>query len=118
MAKKILFVVYHSPVGTIWINEAFRTAMGMYGEDIEPTVLLIEEAVVAVSATLKPDIVGVLPCTLAQKQLKKYGTQIYALREDLERYRVNAIDEGYAVETVPRSSLSKLFHEQNLVVFM
>lgn len=118
MAKKLLFVVHQSPIGSIWVNEAFRTAMGMYGEDLEPMVLLVDEGVVAYSAALKPDIVGLLPCTLAQKMLQRYETKLLAVKEDLERYRVGPLDGGYNVEVIPRSSLTDLFHDQNLVIFM
>ncbi len=63
MDKKILFVVYQAPAGSIWVNEAFRTAFGMYGEDIEPSVLLMEEATVALSKKTKPECLGYL-CVL------------------------------------------------------
>ncbi|CAK9330595.1 hypothetical protein [Thermoanaerobacter kivui] len=52
--KKVLFAVFNSPVGSIWINEAFRSAFGMYGEDLEPTVLFVNEAVLAVRTSCKP----------------------------------------------------------------
>ena len=118
MVKKILFVAYRSPVGTIWINEAFRTALGMYGEDLEPSVLLMDAAVVAFSARLNPRLVGLLPCTLAQKQLQRFETRLYAVREDIERYKVEEIDQGYAVSLVSAGELSELFHIHDSVVFM
>jgi len=58
MDKMILFVVYQAPAGSIWVNERFRTALGMYGEDIEPAVLLVEEATVALSKKTKPECLG------------------------------------------------------------
>ncbi|AEJ61009.1 uncharacterized protein involved in the oxidation of intracellular sulfur-like protein [Spirochaeta thermophila DSM 6578] len=117
--KKILFVVHHAPVGTIWVNEAFRTALGMYaGDDLEPSVLLLDRAVAALNAALAPDKVGLLPCSLAQKQLNRFGTQLYAVKEDLSAYRVENLDEGYPVTLVSKEHLSKLFHEHNFVIWM
>ncbi|QIV78154.1 DsrE family protein [Fervidobacterium pennivorans subsp. shakshaketiis] len=118
MAKKLLFVVYQSPVGAIWVNEAFRTAFGMYGEDLEPAVLLMNEAVVAVRPTCKPECLGLLPISMVKKYLARYGTPVYVVKEDAERFKVTEIDPEYNPQFVEKSELSNLFHEYDYVIFM
>jgi tRNA 2-thiouridine synthesizing protein C len=118
VAKKLLFVVYQSPVGAIWVNEAFRTAFGMYGEDLEPAVLLMNEAVVAVRPTCKPECLGLLPISMVKKYLARYGTPVYVVKEDAERFKVTEIDPEYNPQFVEKSELSNLFHEYDYVIFM
>jgi len=118
MGKKLLFVVYQSPVGSIWVNEAFRTAFGMYGEDLEPAVLLMREAVVAVSKSCRPECLGLLPVSMVKRYLARYGTPVYVVKEDLEKFKVRELDEEYRPTLVSEEDLSKLFHEYDRVIFM
>jgi len=118
MGKKLLFVVYQSPVGSIWVNEAFRTAFGMYGEDLEPAVLLMHEAVVAVSKNCRPECLGLLPVSMVKRYLARYGTPVYVVKEDLEKFKVKELDEEYKPILVSREELSKMFHEYDRVIFM
>lgn len=119
MVRKVLFVVYQSPVGSIWVNEAFRTTFGMYGEDIEPAVLLINEAVVAVKKTCKPECLGLLPISIVKRYLQRYGTPVYVVKEDAQKYKVfENLDEEYNPTFVSQEQLSELFHEYDFVIFM
>ena len=102
MDKKVLFVVYQAPVGAIWVNETFRSAFGMYGEDIEPAVLLMEAAVVALSTETCPERLGLLPIKIVQRYVKRYKTPVYAVQEDVERFRVETVDDGYRAQMVAR----------------
>ena len=52
--KKVLFVIYQAPAGSIWPNEGFRTAFGMYADDVEPEVLLIDQAAITQLAVVVP----------------------------------------------------------------
>ena len=67
--KKVLFVVYQAPVGAIWVNETFRSAFGMYGEDIAPAVLLMDAAVTTLSTDTSPESLGLLPVKMVQRYL-------------------------------------------------
>lgn len=116
--KKLLFVAYQSPVGSIWVSEAFRTAFGMYGEDLEPSVLLIEEASVALSKNTKPERLGLLPLSICHKYIKNYGTKVYAVKQHLEKYRVKELDENFAAEIIDESNLSEFLHSFDYVIFM
>jgi tRNA 2-thiouridine synthesizing protein C len=118
MDKKILFVVYQAPVGAIWVNEAFRTAFGMYGEDIEPAVLLMDAATITLSATTAPENLGLLPVKIVQKFLKRYETPVYAVEEDAQRFQVGNIDEGYTAQMIAKASLPEFFHSFDNVIFM
>lgn len=99
MSKKVLFVVYQSPVGSVWVNEAFRTAFGMYGEDVEPALLLVNEGVVALARECKPERLGLLSVKMVQRYVKRYGTPVYAVGEDLDAYGVRDVDEGFSAQT-------------------
>lgn len=85
--KKVLFAVYQSPVGSIWINEALRSAFGMYGEELEPAILLMEDAVLAVNKNTHPENLGCLPLSMSFRYLERYGTPVYVVKEDLEKER-------------------------------
>jgi tRNA 2-thiouridine synthesizing protein C len=118
MMKKLLFVAYQSPVGSIWVNEAFRTAFGMYGEDLEPAVLLLDEACVAVSKNTKPEMLGLLPLSICHRYIKNYGTPVYVVKEDLEKFRVKEIDENFGANVVNKDQLSELLQQFDHVIFM
>ncbi|WP_041083073.1 intracellular sulfur oxidation protein [Thermotoga profunda] len=116
--KKLLFVVYQSPVGSIWVNEAFRTTFGMYGEDLEPAVLMIDEACVALSKKTKPESLGLLPLSICHRYIKSYGTPVYAVREDLEKFKVGELDENFQAEIISRNDLEEFLHKFDYVIFM
>lgn len=118
MDKKVLFVVYQAPVGAIWVNEAFRCAFGMYGEDIEPAVLLMDAAVITLSADTCPECLGLLPVKMVQRYVKRYETPVYAVEEDVKRFRVENIDAGYSAQMLAQSSLSEFFHSFDSVIFI
>ncbi len=118
MDKKVLFVCYQSPVGAIWPNETFRTTFGMYGEDIEPAVMLVRHAVVSLSKKTAPESLGLLPLKIVQRFIKRYETPVYALKEDIQRFKVKDIDENYNATLIEEDKLSELFHEYDYVVFM
>lgn len=116
--KKLLFVAYQSPVGSIWVNEAFRTAFGMYGEDLEPAVLLLDEACVAVSKNTKPEMLGLLPLSICHRYIKNYETEVYVVKEDLERFKVRDLDENFSAKIIEKEDLPEFFHQFDHVVFM
>lgn len=116
--KRILFVVYQSPVGTIWPNEAFRTAFGMYAEDLEPVVLLIDQACVVAAAETEPKKVGLLSIKMVQKYIDKYETKVIVEKESLEKYQVKALDEAYHAEILTRAEIKAQLPEFDQIIFM
>ncbi len=116
--KRVLFIVYQAPVGSIWVNEAFRTTFGMYGEDIEPAIVLMDEAVTAIAKRNEPERVGLLPVKIVEKYIKKYGTEVYAVKEDLEKFNVTEVDEGCMAKQIPLSDVENLVKESDFVIFM
>lgn len=118
MDKKVLFVCYQSPVGAIWPNESFRTAFGMYGEDIEPAVMLLRHAVTVLSKDVSPESLGLLPIKIVQRFVKRYETPVFALKEDIERFNIREIDEEYGATLIDEKSLSEFFHQYDYVIFM
>ena len=118
MKKKILFAAYQSPVGSIWVNEAFRSAFGMVAEELEPSVLLLHEGVVGLSVDTKPELLGLFPLKIVQRYISRYGIGVYAVKEDIERFRVKEIDPGYQAQLVPESGMSDFLHQFDQVIFM
>ncbi|HOJ87605.1 MAG TPA: intracellular sulfur oxidation protein [Pseudothermotoga sp.] len=116
--KKLLFVAYQSPVGSIWVNEAFRTAFGMYGEDLEPAVLLLDEACVALSKKTKPESLGLLPLSICHRYIKNYGTPVFAVKEDLEQFKVKELDENFSAKVLTKQDLKDFIHQFDYVIFM
>jgi tRNA 2-thiouridine synthesizing protein C len=118
MDKKVLFVVYQAPVGSIWVNETFRSTFGMYGEDIEPAVLLMDAATITLCGGTCPESLGLLPVKMVQRYIKRYETPVYAVQEDVDRFKVKDIDPGYSVQMIDRASLCEFFHSFDTVMFM
>ena len=116
--KKILFMVYHAPVGTIWVNEAVRTAFGMYGEDIEPSVLLIGDATIAIKKGLDPTKVGLLPLNIVLPYIERFETAIYVVKENMERLKIGEIEEKWNVKLLSESKLSTFVHGFDSTIIM
>jgi len=116
--KKILFVIYQAPVGTIWPNEGFRTAFGMYADEVEPEVLLIDQATITLARETEPQKLGLLSIKMVQKFIGKYDTKVLVERESLEKYQVSELDEGYQAEVLSRAELQARLGEFDHVVFM
>ena len=116
--KKILFMVYQPPVGNIWINEAVRTAFGMYGEDIEPSILFIGGATIAVKKALDPRKVGLLALNIVFPYLKRFETPIYAVKEDMERLKIDEIEEQWNMKPLSESELSAFVHGFDFTIIM
>jgi len=116
--KKILFMVYHAPVGTIWINEAVRTAFGMYGEDIEPSILFVGDATVTVKKGLDPTKVGLLPINIVFPYLKRCGTPVYAVKENIERLKIGEIEEKWNLNLLSESEISEFVHGFDSTIIM
>jgi len=45
----------------------------MYAEDIEPAVLLVRDAVIALNKETKPEHLGLLPLNTTFKYIERYG---------------------------------------------
>mgnify|MGYP001158006522 CR=1 FL=1 len=116
--KKVLFVIYQSPVGTIWPNEGFRTAFGMYAADIEPDVLLIDQGAIVVGTETEPAKLGLLPIKVCQKYIKKYETKVWVEKESLEKFNVRVLDQEYNAEIISRADVKAMLAEYDRVVFM
>ncbi len=116
--KKILFAAYQSPVGSIWVNEVFRSAFGMVAEELEPSVLLLNEAVVGLAAETKPELMGLFPLKMVQRYISRYGIGVYAVKEDIDRFRVRDIDPGFQAQLLPTTEMSDFLHRFDQVIFM
>lgn len=116
--KKVMYVIYQAPCGTIWPNEGFRSAFGMYGEDIEPVVLFIDQGVISVAQETEPKKLGLFSLKMVQRYIKRYDTQIYAEKESLEKYQVKEIDPEYHVEILSKDQIKDLIHTQDTVLYI
>ncbi len=117
--KKVLFVVYQSPSGSIWVNEALRCAFGMYGEDLEPSILFMEDAVVAVNKNTHPEKLGCLSLSMSFKYLERYGTPIYVVKEDLEKRKIKEedIEPTWKAQIITNDELSSFIHSFDRIIF-
>ncbi len=117
--KKVLFIAYNSPSGSIWINEAFRSAFGMYGEDVEPAVMFVQDAVLALRSACKPELLGCLSLSLLDKYLNNFNTAVYALKEDIEYLNIKQeeIDKRWKVlQFVSKDDLPDFLHSFDRVI--
>ncbi len=115
--KKVLFISYLPAPGSIFVNETFRTAFGMYGEDIEPVVLLMEDSVVALGENYSPESLGLLTIKTVHRYIDRYETKVMAVKEDVESRKVK-IGPDWNVDLIPKSDLVDLVHDFDLVIFM
>lgn len=116
--KKVLFVVYQSPAGSIWVNEALRSAFGMYGEDLEPAILFMEDAVIAVNKNTHPESLGCLSLSMSFKYLERYGTPVYIVKEDLEKRKIKEedIEPAWKAKIITKEELSSFVHSFDKVI--
>jgi tRNA 2-thiouridine synthesizing protein C len=115
--KKVLFVIYQAPCGSIWPNEGFRSAFGMYGEDIEPEVLLIDQAVIAVAQETEPKKLGLFSLKMVQRYIDRYETKVYVDKASLEKFKVKDIDPDYQAEIIDHQQMVDLVHDKDLVIY-
>ena len=115
--KKVLFISYLPAPGSIFVNETFRTAFGMYGEDIEPVVLLMEDSVVALGEEYSPESIGLLTIKTVHRYINRYGTKVLAVKEDIESRKVK-IGSEWNIELISKSDLANFVHDFDLVIFM
>ena len=90
----------------------------MYGEDIEPEVLFIDQGVIAVGKETDPSKAGLLSLKMVQKYLKRYETKVLVEKGSLEKYKVGELDEGYEAEVITRDQIQDLIHEKDFVIYM
>ncbi|NPV88017.1 intracellular sulfur oxidation protein [Coprothermobacteraceae bacterium] len=118
--RKVLFAVYQAPVGSIWVNEAFRCIFGMYAEDLEPAVLLTRDAVITVNKNLRPERIGLLPLSTVFRYLERYGTKVYVNKDCLEWRGLseNDVDPRWHAELISDAEVGKLLHEYDFVLWL
>ena len=116
--KKVLFVIYQAPCGTVWPNEGFRSAFGMYGEDIEPEVLLVDQGVITVSQETEPKKLGLFSLKMVQRYIKRYETKIYVEKESLDRLKITDIDPEYHAEIIDHEKMVDLVHDKDFVIYV
>ena len=116
--KKVLFVIYQAPGGSIWPNEGFRTAFGMYADEVEPEVLLLDQAAITVARETEPRKLNLLSIKMVQKYIGKYDTKVLVEKESLEKFRVTDLDEAYQAEVLSRAELQARLPRYDHVVFM
>ena len=116
--KKVLFVIYQSPVGTIWPNEGFRTAFGMYADEVEPEVLLIDQAAITLAAETEPKKLDLLSIKMVQKYIGKYESKVLVEKESLEKFKVKALDDAYQAEILSRADLHERLSIYDQIIFM
>lgn len=116
--KKILFVIYHAPCGTIWPNEGFRTAFGMYGEDIEPEVLFINQGVISMAKETEPAKLGLFGLKMVQRYVNRYDTNVIVEKESLEKFKVRELDEKFNPEILTRAEIKEKIRDNDFVIFM
>ncbi|OAA21129.1 hypothetical protein [Kosmotoga sp. DU53] len=115
--KKVLFVSYLPAPGSIFVNEAFRTAFGMYGEDIEPSILLMRDSVVALNKDYAPEKLGLLPIKIVHRYIKRYGTKVYAVEKDILDRKVE-VGEEWEIELISEEKLPDFMKDFDFVIFM
>lgn len=115
--KKVLFVIYQAPCGSIWPNEGFRSAFGMYGEEIEPEVLLIDQAVIAVAQETEPKKLGLFSLKMVQRYIVRYETKVYVDKASLDKFKVKEIDPDYQAEIINHQQMVDLVHDKDLVIY-
>ena len=115
--KKVLFITYLPPIGTIYVNEAFRVAFGMYGEEIEPAVLLMRDSTVALNQDFAPEKFGLLSFQTVHRCIKRYETKVYAVQEDIKLRKIR-IGDIWNVELISQADLDSFIKSFQLVVFI
>lgn len=116
--KKILIIIYQAPGGTIWPSEGLRLTFGMYGEEIDPEVIFIDQGVISLAKETEPAKLGLFPLKMTQRYIKRYETKVFAEKESLEKFKVGELDENYQAEVLPREEIREKIRRNDFVIFI
>jgi len=92
MTKKALLVVKSSPYGTICaicVYEAKRAAVGLSGEDIESSILLVNDGVYFLLKGQDPSDLKMQSFELAFQDLEDFDIKLFAHKPSLEKRAIS-----------------------------
>ncbi len=92
MAKKTLLIVKSSPYGTlcgICTYEAKRAAVGLSGEDVESSILLVNDGVYFLLEGQNPSGLEMQSFELAFQDLEDFDIKLFAHKPSLEKRAIS-----------------------------
>lgn len=115
--KRVLIVIDKAPnirhhCGTI-VGEGLRAAVGLAGMDIDTTVVLVDDAVVA--ALKGQNAEGKDRLDQVIEDAKEYGVKAYVHLESAEKKGVRK-DQLTRVQTIDTEQLAGLVHEADVTI--
>lgn len=118
MEKKALLIVKHPPYGTncgICIYEAKRAAVGLSGEDMETSILLVDDGVYFLLKNHNPSALGMQSLELALQDLDEFDIQLLAHKPSLEERGISE-EEIREVKLLGDNEIRELVHSSDVII--
>lgn len=111
--RTITVIIRNLPLNTTRVSEALRMSVGLTLSDDRVQVILIDNAVYAISR-LKPEIIGMNELSKHLETLPMLKGRIVADKKDLEKRGINEIP--YTVELKDRKEIIKEITNSDVLI--
>jgi sulfur relay (sulfurtransferase) DsrF/TusC family protein len=109
--RNVLILIRSKPYGQIFNFEGWRTSIGMYGMDHEPTLLFMGDGVYSLLKEMND-----LPIRMFKSTYESFDGRICASARSLTERSIEASDIFDNVDVLDEDAIGKLFTENEVVV--
>jgi sulfur relay (sulfurtransferase) DsrF/TusC family protein len=109
--RNVLILIRSKPYGQIFNFEGWRTSIGMYGMDHEPTLLFMGDGVYSLLKEMND-----LPIRMFKSTFESFDGKICASARSLKERSIESSEIFDNVDVLDEEALGKLFTENEIVV--
>ncbi len=109
--RNVLILIRSKPYGKIFNFEGWRTSIGMFGMDHEPTILFMGDGVYALLKEMKD-----LPIRMFKSTYESFDGKICASKKSLDERSIDSSELIDNVEILDPESVGNLLSENEIVV--
>ena len=109
--RNVLILIRSKPFGEIFNFEGWRTSIGMFGMDHEPTLLFMGDGVYVLLKELND-----LPIRMFKSTYESFDGRICASKRSLKERSIDDSEIIENVDIVDEEAIGKIFSENEIVV--
>ena len=109
--RNVLILIRSKPYGQIINFEGWRTSIGMFGMDHEPTILFMSDGVYALLKEMKD-----LPIRMFKSTYESFEGRICVSKRSLEERNIDSSELIDNVEILDEAGVTAAFEENEVVV--
>jgi sulfur relay (sulfurtransferase) DsrF/TusC family protein len=115
VVRRIMILIRSPPHGSTNVGEGLRVAIALAGMDLETTIVLIDDAVLAALKGQVPDAIAATSLDESILNAKEFGAKLMVHEESLQQRAIGK-DELLEVETIGTEKIAELAHEVDATV--